>query len=133
MKRGASAGIALLALTVAVPASATYQPNLLYKPPLLRFFDYPTHMSVENVIVDRQGSYVGVISAPSPVANDLESDPGCESIPGGYKCPVAGLDRLVVGLGGLDDSVLVDLGAHARKIPEQVVRGGPGEDGLTAK
>jgi hypothetical protein len=126
-------GIGLTALIAAPHALATFQPELLYQPPLLKLRDYKTHVSFESVVAERVGPDIGITSEPSPVALDPKSDPGCEGILGGFKCPVAGVDRLVINLGGNDDSALIDLGAHASKVPSQIVRGGPDEDTLTGK
>lgn len=120
----------LIALMAAASALATFQPGLLYDPPLIHARDYQAHASVENVTVARSGNDIVVTNEPSPYALEPESDSGCESVLGGWACPVAGVDRLLVTLGDMPDTADVDLGGLARRVPAQIVRGGPGADDI---
>jgi RTX calcium-binding nonapeptide repeat (4 copies) len=112
-------------------ASATFQPTVLYQPPLLRALDFQLHDSVENTLVEPNGRFaLAVLNGPTPPAVDPESDPGCGLITGGVTCPVAGLERVVVSLGAMNDTGRIDLGRHARRLKQRII-GGAGEDGLT--
>jgi hypothetical protein len=123
-------GIALAALFAwAGVALATFQGTVLYDPPLLKLTDFSGHMSEENVIVRRDGPDYTLTATPSPPTIDGDSDPGCEFISGGVSCPRAGVERIVILLGGIDDSADIDLGASAATV-EQIVRGQDGEDDL---
>lgn len=117
-------------LVLAPIALGTFQPEIHYAPPLLEFRDHKAHTSAENMVAARSGPNIAITSAPSPAALDPASDPGCNSVLGGYECPVAGVDRLVVTLGNMADTATVNLGAHAPKVPSQVVRGGDDSDQL---
>ena len=136
MARWGSKSAAMLALTAACAlgaeiASATFQPTVLYEPPLLAAVDHKLHNSEEHMIVESNGRYaIAVTSTPVPMGLQGGSDPGCGFITGGLTCPSAGLKRLRVNLGPMNDSAVVDLGRFATRIAQKVI-GGSGEDSLT--
>ncbi len=116
-------GVSLAALLASAGvALATFQGSVLYKPPLLKFTDFSSHNSQEDVIVRREGSDLTITSFPAPPNIDPASDPGCESISGGVSCPRQGVEKLLVLLGGAVDSADIDLGASADKV-KQVIKG----------
>jgi hypothetical protein len=123
----AMAGVSVVG---AESASATFQPTVLYEPPLLAALDHKAHNSQENMVVEPNGRYaIAVTSAPVPMGLQGESDPGCGFITGGVSCPAAGLERLKIKLGPMNDSADVDLGRFAARIAQKVL-GGFGEDTL---
>jgi hypothetical protein len=123
-------GIALAALLASAGvALATFQGTVLYDPPLLKFTDFSGHMSEENVIVRRAGADFTMTASPSPPTIDGDSDPGCEFTSGGVSCPRAGVERIVILLGGIADSVDIDLGASATAV-DQIAKGQDGADDL---
>ena len=110
-------------------AQATFQPELYYKPPLIRVLDHVGHNSQELVVIGREGaSFTFVNNGFSPFAVDPESEPGCVASTVST-CPIAGIERIVVFLGPMDDSLDINLGASARKV-KQIGKGGPDTDEL---
>jgi hypothetical protein len=131
MRGGHVAGIALaVSLAAAGTALATFQPNLLYKPPVIEMRDIDSHNSVEDVTVRRVGSDFTFHNEVSPVMLDPASDPGCETQAKVVACPRAGIEKIVVKLGNMDDAGDIDLGKSADKV-KQILKGQDGEDGLT--
>jgi hypothetical protein len=122
--------VATTVLLGASTASATFQPTVLYQPPVVKALDYVLHDSVENVVIEQHGRYaLSFLSTPSPLTMAKKSDPGCGFISGGVTCPAAGLTRLIVKLGSMNDTAMVDLGRYAGSI-KQAVNGGSGLDEL---
>jgi len=105
---------------------ATSQPTLLYAPPKLTLSDQPQVASSEAIAVAKDGAEIAATSLAG-FALDPGSDPGCAAIPGGYRCPAQGIERLRVRLGKLTDLAEIDLGSLARDI-RTTVEGGSGED-----
>ena len=117
---------------MAPQAHATFQPELYYKPPLIRVLDHEGHMSQELVVIRRGGAnFTFVNNGFSPFLINPESDPGCV---GGdpATCPVAGVERMVVLLGPMNDSLDIDLGRSARRV-KQIGKGGEDSDVLTGR
>jgi len=130
-----SMGARLVALTVAALAAsagvalATFQPTLLYKPPVIKATDIDTHNSVEDVTVRRDGALFTFDNEVSPFILDPASDPGCETKGGTVGCPRDGVEKILVTLGNMDDSADIRLGKSAGKV-RQIVKGQDGEDDL---
>jgi Ca2+-binding RTX toxin-like protein len=123
------AGVAM-ALFATSAARATFQPELYYKPPLIRVFDNVQHLSVEDVLIRRSGNLFGFENlSGSPFLIDPASDPGCvgSSV---STCPVAGVERMKVFLGPMDDSLDINLGRSADRV-QQSAAGGPDADEMT--
>jgi hypothetical protein len=119
-------GIAsVIVLTTAAAAWATFQPSLVYDPPKIVALDHPEHDSAENVTVRREGSAFTFASTPTPFQTN---SPECE-ITTVVSCPRAGIERIVVFLGTLDDQADIDLNASAEEVT-QVLKGQDGEDTL---
>jgi RTX calcium-binding nonapeptide repeat (4 copies) len=116
-------------LAIAATAFATAQPVLLYDPPRMTFRDLPDIDSTESVQVAKQAQDFTITSQPSGMTVDPDSQDGCDPIAGGYACPVAGVERIVVKLGELVDSGQINLGSRARTV-RQTLRGGEGGDDL---
>ena len=121
----AGAGFTLLAGV----ASATFQPTVLYDPPLLKLLDHPSHQSQEDIVVRRDGQLFTLTNPFAPPVADPASEPGCEPIPNGVSCPRTGVQRIVVLLGAMNDSADVGLGRSAEKV-KQIIKGQDGEDDL---
>jgi hypothetical protein len=132
MRRVGIAAVATLAASCAVAtvANATFQPAAVYQPPALKALDYELHNSIENIAVEPNGRFaLAITNTPASMGISSKSDPGCGLITGGVTCPAAGLERVIVNLGPMNDTGTVDLGRHAGRIKQRIV-GGPGEDGL---
>ncbi len=132
MRRRLIAGIALLALPVigVGVALATFQPTILYKPPVIKAKDIATHNSVENMTIRRDGPDFTFDNEISPPMIDSASDPGCESTPGGkVACARAGVEKIVVKLGDMDDAADIRLRRSSWSV-KQKVDGQAGEDDL---
>jgi len=131
MKRAGALAVAAVA-TIAVVgvgvAWATFTPTVLYKPPVIKALDHSSHSSVENVEVRRVDSNFTFNSSPAPFVIDPGSDPGCDN-DAVVSCPKAGVKKIVVLLGALNDSADIRLGASADKV-KQIVKGQDGEDEL---
>ena len=134
MRRRARAGIiaaatAFTALLLAAIAYATTVPDVLYDPPLLEFTDRYQHATGEDLTVTKQGPHY-VFANPNGVVRHPKSDPGCDkNYSTAFKCPVKGVERLILRLRGADDRARVDLGSRARSV-KQLVLGGVGVDVL---
>jgi hypothetical protein len=122
--------VTLGALATAGVALATFQPTLLYKPPVITATDIDTHNSVEAVTVRRDGTFFTFDNEVSPFMLDPASDPGCESKGGTVGCPRTGVEKIIIKLGNMNDTAEIDLGRSADKV-KQILKGQDGEDGLT--
>jgi Ca2+-binding RTX toxin-like protein len=118
----AAAGLAVL--TYAVAAFATAAPEVIYKPPKLFLKDLNQNTSDEDVDVVKNGKNYELTSIPVP---PFEQGPQCDPIPGGQRCPVAGIEKIVVNLGDLDDQGQINIGKRSRKVT-QIMRGQDGGD-----
>ena len=105
---------ATLSIGVGV-ALATFQPDVLYKPPVIKAIDHEGHMSVEDVVIRREGSDFTFDSSPSPFKIHAQSDPGCVDA-AKVSCPRAGVEKVVALLGAMNDSADIDLGKSADKV-----------------
>jgi Ca2+-binding RTX toxin-like protein len=89
-------------------------------------------MSQELVVIRRDGpNFTFVNNGFSPFMVDPESDPGCVAS-AVSTCPVAGVRRMVVLLGPMDDSLDINLGRSSRKV-KQIGKGGPDTDKLNGR
>jgi len=88
-----------LSLALAGAALATFQPTLLYKPPVIKATDIDTHNSVEDVTIRRDGALFTFDNEVSPFVLDPASDPGCEGKGGTIGCPREGVKKIIVKLG----------------------------------
>jgi RTX calcium-binding nonapeptide repeat (4 copies) len=133
MRRVGTVATAVLvgSAALAAVAHATFQPALIYQPPVVKAVDYELHNTIENMEIEANGRYaIAYRNAPASFGISPKSDPGCGFTDGGVTCPAAGVKRLIVKLGPMNDSAVVDLGRHSRKI-KQRIDGGPGEDAVT--
>ena len=117
-----------------VPASAlgTFQPEVLYQPPKLNALDHESHVSTEHVTVVRDGPDFVLDNLGAPFLISPKSDPGCEDLGSPSACPRAGVERVVVVLGGGNDSVRIDLGRSGHGVKQHAF-GGSGEDELRGR
>jgi hypothetical protein len=120
----ALAAATLVALVVAAAAPATTAPNVFYDPPKLLLKDLLEDQSDEDADIVKSGRRYHVTN--NPVAAITES-PKCDSIPGGVKCPVRGIEKIVMNLGDLDDQGQINLGSRAQEV-RQILRGEDGGD-----
>lgn len=121
---------AALTLSGAAIAEATFQPTIYYKPPLIRVLDHSDHLSQEFIVIRRAGAkFTFENEALSPFAMEPGSDPGCE-FAAVATCPIKGVERMVVLLGPMNDSLDISLGRSARKV-RQAGYGGEDMDELT--
>ena len=127
MKVGLLAGaIALVGAGVAV---ATTLPTVRYQPPTVKVKDHELHMSVEDVVIRRDGKDF-TFTNPVSFGIDPASDNGCEFITGGVACPRTGVEKIVVLLNDMNDSADIDLGKSANKV-KQILKGQDDNDDLT--
>ena len=117
------------ALAWAAVAWATFHPEVLYKPPVIKALDYVSHMSVEDVTVTRVGPGFLFATGDAGFMIAPESDPGCE-LADDVLCPREGVKKIIVLLGAMNDSAEIDLGHSADKV-KQVLKGGDDNDDLT--
>lgn len=122
-----------LAITLATPlvvvasALATNLPAVLYQPPKIVFIDQVEIGSDEDLTISKQGSDFVFANTQGSVKHP-NSEPGCtDSFSMSYHCPVAGIKRMTVKLGAMDDDTVIDLGSRADNV-EQILRGGSGGD-----
>ncbi|MDX6585655.1 MAG: hypothetical protein QOI31_128 [Solirubrobacterales bacterium] len=120
---------AVLLLTGAGFAFATFQPAILYKPPVITANDIATHNSVENMTIRRDGPDFVFTNEISPPAIDPASDPGCEAKAGKVFCPRAGVKKIIINLGDMDDAADIRLRRSSRSV-KQILNGEAGEDDL---
>jgi len=125
-----SLGVLAATLVVAPVALATNLTGVLYKPPKIMLVDQFVSGSIENVTVTKAGSEFSFAQSFG-IVQDPASEPGCtDDFSTDYRCPVAGIKRIVLKLGTLDDAASIDLGSKATKV-EQILKGGEGGDTLT--
>ena len=110
-------------------ALATFQPNIFYDPPVIKVTDIASHNSVENMTIRRDGPDFTFHNEISPPMVDPASDPGCESKGGAVACPRAGVEKITVRLGNMNDAADIRLGKSSESV-RQVVSGEDGEDDL---
>lgn len=122
------AAIALLAL--APQALATFIASVRYTPPRITLIDLPEAGSQEDVVVSKEGHEYS-FAQPSGLAPHPGSEPGCsKNTTNDFRCPVAGIKKIVLKLGQMNDGAAIDLGSRAKTVG-QVLRGGAGSDTLT--
>jgi Ca2+-binding RTX toxin-like protein len=131
MRARIAIALALVAtLAVAAPALATIVTSVRYAPPKITVLDFHKVGTQEDLVVTKDGAEYS-FSQPSGLVKDSDSEPGCtDMFNTDYRCPVAGIKKIVVKLGLMDDGVAIDLASKATKV-KQILRGGPGEDTLT--
>ena len=119
---------ATLSIGVGV-ALATFQPDVLYKPPVVKMLDHAGHDSVENMVANQDGDVLLFSSTPTQVAMDPDSDPGCD-IDVSVGCPKAGIEKIVLSLGAMNDSGEIDLDGKTAEKVKQIIKGGADNDDL---
>jgi len=120
----------ILSLATASIASGTLLGSVRYTPPKITLVDLPQTGSQEDVVVSKQGAEYS-FAQPAGLGPHADSEPGCsKNTTNDFRCPVAGIKKIVLNLGELDDGAAIDLGSKARKV-EQILRGGNGTDTLT--
>jgi RTX calcium-binding nonapeptide repeat (4 copies) len=110
-------------------ALATFQPTILYKPPVIKAMDIASHNSVENMTIRRDGPDFTFENEVSPPMIDPASDPGCESKAGKVACARAGVEKIVVKLGDMNDAADIRLRRSSWSV-KQKIDGQAGEDDL---
>lgn len=110
-------------------ALATFQPNIFYDPPLIKVTDIASHNSTEVMTIRRDGPNFTFHNEISPPMVDPASEPGCEPQGGVIACPRAGVEKIIVLLGNMDDTASIKLGDSAGKV-RQVVKGQDDHDDL---
>jgi Ca2+-binding RTX toxin-like protein len=116
------AGLATLAITV--PALGTVAPSVFYDPPKLKFKDLAQDASDEDADIVKSGDKYQLTNIPAAAGSE---DPECDPIIAGVECPVAGIQKIVVNLGDLDDQGQINIGSRARRVT-QIMRGEDGGD-----
>jgi len=119
----------VLALVAAGVAWATFQPAVLYDPPLLKLLDHPSHNSQEEITVRRDGADFVLTNPFAPPMVDPASAPGCEEAGNSVSCPREKVKKVVILLGAMSDSADIDLGRSADKV-RQIIKGQGDEDSL---
>ena len=122
------AGVLFLAL--AANALATNLGAVLYAPPKITLVDQPMFGSIENVTVTRAGAEFSFAQGTGLVKHP-DSEDGCtDNFSTDYRCPVAGIDKIVLQLGKFGDTASIDLGASAQTV-KQILQGGSAGDTLS--
>jgi hypothetical protein len=120
----------ILALATASTALGTVLGSVRYTPPKITLVDLPETGSQEDVLVTKQGAEYS-FAQPAGLGPHADSEPGCsKNTTNDFRCPVAGIKKIVLNLGQMDDGAGIGLGSKARKVT-QILRGGSGEDTLT--
>jgi Ca2+-binding RTX toxin-like protein len=124
---GLAAGLLAL-LALAAPALATFVPLVRYDPPLIKVADQPGHLSTETIEVRKDGDEYSITNGGVGVAEHPDSRNGCTGASSAdYRCPVQGIRRIVVSMGGLGDTLVIDLGSRADTV-KQLAFGESGGD-----
>ena len=123
------AGIA--GLVLAASAFATNIATVKYAPPKIMVIDKPEAGSQEDVVISKDGDEY-LFAQPVGLVTDPNSEPGCtgSGASNNYRCPVAGIKKIVLNLRTMNDGAAIDLGSKAKKVT-QILNGGEGEDTLT--
>jgi RTX calcium-binding nonapeptide repeat (4 copies) len=126
----AVASAVALWLPATAPGTAAYQ--LEYSPPLVKFADPPDFDTIEDLTLSRVGSDFHFENPPAGFLVTEDPEGECDFIPAGEACPVAGVQRILVRLGGESDIARIDLGASATRV-KQTLAGMDGEDRITGR
>lgn len=116
-------------LALAASAQATLVAAVIYSPPKIAYVDQVKSGTQEHVTATKDGHDFLFVNTNGTVAHP-ESEPGCEGSFMEYRCPVAGIEKMVFNVRALDDEVEIDLGSKADKV-KQILKGGEGADTLT--
>lgn len=120
----------VVVLACAASASATNLASVLYKPPKISLIDQPEFGSTEDVVVTKDGPEYS-FAQPAGVVKHPKSKPGCtDNFSTDYRCPAAGITKILLKLGTLNDGASIDLAGKADTV-KQVMKGGTGTDTLT--
>ena len=120
----------VMAFGGAAVALATVTAYVDYDKPVITFADRPEVPSTENVTVTKDGNEYSFLSTTGAVP-DEDSRPGCtDNFATDYRCPVRGIEKIILDLGVQGDTASIDLGSKADDV-KQLLRGGDDEDTLT--
>jgi hypothetical protein len=118
------------ALALAAVAFATNLASVRYAPPTITLLDHPEADSFEDVTITKDGPEYSFAQTGGLVEHPKSED-GCTGMASSdYRCPVAGIKKILLKLGGFEDEASIDLGSKAQKVT-QIMKGGDGDDTLT--
>ncbi len=110
-------------------ATATNLGSVRYTPPTISLIDQPESGSDEDVVLTKDGPEYS-FAQPVGLVKHQKSEPGCtDGFSTDYRCPTAGIRKILLRLGAMDDEASIDLGGKARVV-RQVLKGGDGDDVL---